>query len=81
MGNNNENIPRIISIFTDTLAAEILPETVSTRMVNAVKVILNSLPEDVKTSLWNSIDPEKRKTLQVNFKTIDGINIFKIIDH
>jgi len=65
LGNNNENIPRIISIFAEVLVAAILPEIVSTRMVNAVKVILNSLSDDDKTSLWNSIDPEKRQALQV----------------
>ncbi|CAG8467575.1 10518_t:CDS:10 [Funneliformis mosseae] len=64
LGNNNENIPRIISIFAEVLAAAILPETVSTRMVSAVKVILSSLSDDVKASLWNSIDPENRKALQ-----------------
>jgi hypothetical protein len=60
-----------------------LPETVSTRMVNAVKVILNSLPEDVKTSLWNSIDPEKRKALQVNFKQLMFFELIslEIMDH
>jgi len=71
LGNNNENIPRIISIFTEVLASAILPEAVSIRMVSAVKVILNSLPENVKTSLWNSIDPEKRNALQVNPETIE----------
>jgi len=52
-------------------------------MVNAVKVILNSLPEDVKTSLWNSIDPEKRKALQVNFKPLMFFELIslEIIDH
>ncbi|CAG8663708.1 8238_t:CDS:10, partial [Funneliformis caledonium] len=65
LGNNNENIPRIISIFAEVLAAAILPETVSTRMVSAVKVILSSLSDDVKASLWNSIDPENRKALQI----------------
>ncbi|PKC17490.1 ARM repeat-containing protein [Rhizophagus irregularis] len=64
LGNNNENFHNIILIFIDVLASAILPEAVSTRMVSAVKIMLSNLPENTKTSLWNSIDPEKRNALQ-----------------
>ncbi|RHZ80549.1 hypothetical protein Glove_134g184 [Diversispora epigaea] len=64
LGNNNENIPRIITIFTEVLAAEILSEYVTSRMVNALKAILGNIPDEIKAALWNSIDPDKRKILQ-----------------
>ncbi|CAG8478858.1 3893_t:CDS:10 [Diversispora eburnea] len=64
LGNNNENVPRIITIFTEVLAAEILSEYVTSRMVNALKAILGNIPDDIKAALWNSIDPDKRKILQ-----------------
>ncbi|CAJ0632852.1 673_t:CDS:10, partial [Entrophospora sp. SA101] len=64
LGNNNANLPHIVNIFIDVLAAEILPEDTATRMVSALKVILNSFTEEYKTTLWNSIDPDKQMTLQ-----------------
>ncbi|CAG8558443.1 24474_t:CDS:10, partial [Racocetra persica] len=39
LGNNNENIPRMVDIFRDVLAAVILPEPVTIRMTNALKAI------------------------------------------
>ncbi|KAG9306967.1 hypothetical protein G9A89_000881 [Geosiphon pyriformis] len=63
-GNNHENIPRIFTVFTDVLSAGILSEDLATRMVNALKVIFGSLSNELKTTLWNSIDPHKLKTLQ-----------------
>ncbi|CAJ0823792.1 4719_t:CDS:2 [Entrophospora sp. SA101] len=67
LGNNNANLPHIVNIFIDVLAAEILPEDTATRMVSALKVILNSFTEEYKTTLWNSIDPDKQMTLQYQF--------------
>ncbi|CAG8499248.1 1824_t:CDS:10 [Acaulospora colombiana] len=65
LGNNNENIPRIINIFVEVLALDILPELVASRMANALNVVLGGLPDEVRASLWDSIDPDKRKALQV----------------
>ncbi|CAG8626806.1 8999_t:CDS:10, partial [Acaulospora morrowiae] len=64
LGNNNENLPRIITIFVEVLALGILPEFVASRMATAMKAILSGLPDEIKASLWNQIDPEKRKALQ-----------------
>ncbi|CAG8482986.1 1549_t:CDS:10, partial [Ambispora gerdemannii] len=63
-GSNHENIPRIVNIFTDVLTSSILSEVNTIRMDNALKIILNGVSDEMKSSLWNSIDPDKRKLLQ-----------------
>ncbi|KAI9339498.1 armadillo-type protein [Pilaira anomala] len=64
LGPNNANIPHIVKIFTETLAADILPAELSARMVNNLKMILGGLDENTRNQLWNSILPETRSILQ-----------------
>ncbi|KAK9729082.1 importin subunit beta-3 [Basidiobolus ranarum] len=63
LGANNENIPKLVTIFTDTLVAAILSAELAARMVNSLKAILGGLSDEVRNNLWNSIDVQKRKAL------------------
>ncbi|KAK9764647.1 importin subunit beta-3 [Basidiobolus ranarum] len=63
LGANNENIPKLVSVFTDTLFAAILPAELASRMVNSLKAILGGISDEARNNLWNSIDVEKRKAL------------------
>jgi hypothetical protein len=64
LGPNNANIPLLVKIFTEVLAAEILLPDLSGRMVMSLKVILGSLDETTRNQLWNAIAPETRSILQ-----------------
>ncbi|ORY01320.1 ARM repeat-containing protein [Basidiobolus meristosporus CBS 931.73] len=63
LGANNENIPKLVTIFTDTLVAAILSTELAARMVNSLKAVLGGLSDDMRNNLWNSIDVQKRKAL------------------
>jgi hypothetical protein len=64
LGPNNANIPLLVKIFTEVLAAEILLPDLNGRMVMSLKVILGSLDETTRNQLWNAITPETRSILQ-----------------
>ncbi|KAG2213565.1 hypothetical protein INT46_002271 [Mucor plumbeus] len=64
LGPNNANIPHLVKIFTEVLAADILSPELAARMVNHLKVILGGLDENTRTQLWNAISVETRTILQ-----------------
>ncbi|KAI8992324.1 armadillo-type protein [Pilobolus umbonatus] len=64
LGPNNSNIPQLVKIFSEVLAADILPTEISARMVLSLKVILGGLDEVTRNQLWNAISLETRTILQ-----------------
>ncbi|KAF9194751.1 hypothetical protein BGZ49_003131 [Haplosporangium sp. Z 27] len=68
LGLNNVNVPHIVTVMAEALAAGIVPEPNTTRMAHCLKAGLSTLDPTMTTSIWNNISPEKRKTLQdLNF--------------
>ncbi|RUS25813.1 importin subunit beta-3, partial [Jimgerdemannia flammicorona] len=64
IGTNSENIPHLVSIFTDVLVAAILPEQLAQRMAVTLKAVLSGVPDAARQQLWNQLEPEKRQALQ-----------------
>ncbi|KAF9339339.1 Importin-5, partial [Linnemannia elongata] len=64
LGLNNVNVPHLVTVMVEALVAGVVPEPTQSRMVYILKVALSTLDAAITTTLWNSIAPEKRKTLQ-----------------
>ncbi|KAF9938189.1 hypothetical protein BGZ65_000222 [Modicella reniformis] len=64
LGLNNINMPHLVTVMVEALVAAIIPEPIATRMVQTLKAALATLDANTTTTIWNSITPEKRKTLQ-----------------
>ncbi|KAG0255635.1 hypothetical protein BG011_004999 [Mortierella polycephala] len=64
LGLNNVNMPHLVTVMVEALVAGIVPEPTTSRMVHTLKVALSTLDSTITTAIWNSIAPEKRKTLQ-----------------
>ncbi|KAF9394692.1 hypothetical protein CPC16_010607 [Podila verticillata] len=64
LGLNNVNMPHLVTVMVEALVAGIIPEPIATRMVHTLKAALGSMDSNMTSTIWNSISPEKRKTLQ-----------------
>ncbi|KAF9143232.1 hypothetical protein BGX30_001008 [Mortierella sp. GBA39] len=64
LGLNNVNVPHLVTVMVEALVAGVVPEPTQSRMVYILKAALSTLDAAITTTLWNSIAPEKRKTLQ-----------------
>ncbi|KAF9129600.1 hypothetical protein BGW39_004001 [Mortierella sp. 14UC] len=64
LGLNNVNMPHLVTVMVEALVAGIIPEPIATRMVHTMKAALASMDSNMTSTIWNSISPEKRKTLQ-----------------
>ncbi|CEP09674.1 hypothetical protein [Parasitella parasitica] len=64
LGSNNSNIPKLVNIFADVLASDILAPELASRMVNSLKIALGSVDENTRNHLWNSISIETRNILK-----------------
>ncbi|KAK3832761.1 MAG: importin subunit beta-3 [Linnemannia gamsii] len=64
LGLNNVNMPHLVTVMVEALVAGLVPEPTQSRMVYILKAALSTLDAAITTTLWNSIAPEKRKTLQ-----------------
>ncbi|KAF9103746.1 hypothetical protein BGX27_010397 [Mortierella sp. AM989] len=64
LGLNNVNMPHLVTVMAEALVAGVVPEPNTTRMVQYLKAALSTLDPTITTTIWNSISPEKRKTLQ-----------------
>ncbi|KAI1316705.1 hypothetical protein EDD11_009594 [Mortierella claussenii] len=64
LGLNNVNVPHLVTVMVEALVAGMVPEPNTTRMVQTLKAALSTLDSTITTTIWNSIAPEKRKTLQ-----------------
>lgn len=64
LGQNNANIPSLVKIFTEVLAADILQPELTGRVVNSLKVILGGVDDATRSQLWNAIPVDTRAILQ-----------------
>lgn len=64
LGRNNSNVPHLVTVMVEALVSGVVPEKLANRMVLTLKAALSTLDSNVTSAIWNSIDPEKRKTLQ-----------------
>ncbi|KAG0008239.1 hypothetical protein BGZ80_003661, partial [Entomortierella chlamydospora] len=64
LGLNNVNMAHLITVMAEALVAGVVPEPNTTRMVHCLKAGLTTLDPTITSTIWNSISPEKRKTLQ-----------------
>lgn len=64
LGLNNINMPHLVTVMVEALVAAIVPEPIATRMVQTLKAALATLDSNTTNTIWNSISPEKRRTLQ-----------------
>lgn len=58
------HMPHLVTVMVEALVAGIIPEPIATRMVQTLKAALGSMDSNMTSTIWNSITPEKRKTLQ-----------------
>ena len=58
-----DNLPKLVGIFTDVVTAQILSVEMTTYMINTMKGILSQCDENAKQTLWNSLTPDKQKFL------------------
>ncbi|KXS13655.1 importin subunit beta-3 [Gonapodya prolifera JEL478] len=58
------DVPKLLRVFSEALAAEILEEGVANRMSNMLKMALGMCQRDVVEALWASLTVEQRTSLQ-----------------
>jgi len=58
-----DNLPKLVGIFTDVVTAQILSVEMTTYMINTMKGILSQCDENAKQALWNSLTPDRQKFL------------------
>lgn len=64
LGPNNSQVPHLVKVLTEALAADILDQELTGRVVNSLKMVLGGMDEQSRTQLWNAISPETRSILQ-----------------
>lgn len=64
LGLNNVNMPHLVTVMVEALVSGVVPESLTARMVLTLKAALSILDSTMTAAIWNSIDPEKKKTLQ-----------------
>ncbi|KAF9939192.1 hypothetical protein BGZ65_011271 [Modicella reniformis] len=58
------NVPHLVTVMVEALVSGVVPEPLTARMVIILKAVLSTLDSTNRTTIWNNIDPEKRKTLK-----------------
>ncbi|XP_039139952.1 importin-5-like [Dioscorea cayenensis subsp. rotundata] len=66
LGPNNHYLPKIISIFAEVLCAgnELATEQTSSRMINLLRQLQQTLPPAVLASTWSTLHPQQQLALQ-----------------
>ncbi|KAF9415626.1 hypothetical protein BGZ76_004776, partial [Entomortierella beljakovae] len=53
LGLNNVNVPHLVTVMAEALAAGVVPEPTTTKMVHCFKAALNTLDPTIKATIWN----------------------------
>jgi len=69
IGPNYANVPHILAIFGEILGTDLIDETLAKRIVNALKQLQTSVPADVITKSWTSLNPTHQQKLQQAIST------------
>ncbi|KAI5084377.1 hypothetical protein GOP47_0000546 [Adiantum capillus-veneris] len=66
LGANNQNLPKVISVFAEVLSAgnDLATEQTVERMVNLLRRIQQTLPPPALASTWSSLQPQQQAALQ-----------------
>ncbi|MCO5568487.1 hypothetical protein L7F22_022186 [Adiantum nelumboides] len=66
LGANNQNLPKVISVFAEVLSAgnDLATEQTVARMVNLLRRIQQTLPPPTFASTWSSLQPQQQAALQ-----------------
>ncbi|XP_006650446.2 importin-5-like [Oryza brachyantha] len=66
LGQNNQYLPKIISIFAEILCAgkDLATEQTFSKMVNLLRQLQTTLPPSVLASTWSSLQPQQQLALQ-----------------
>lgn len=64
LGLNNVNLPHLVNVMVEALVSGVVPDALTSRMVMTLKAIISTLDANITATIWDNIDPEKRKTLQ-----------------
>ncbi|KAF8681903.1 hypothetical protein HU200_045352 [Digitaria exilis] len=66
LGQNNQYLPKIVSVFAEILCAgkDLASEQTASRMVNLLRQLQTTLPPSVLASTWSSLQPQQQLALQ-----------------
>ncbi|KAM0923386.1 hypothetical protein ACQ4PT_005570 [Festuca glaucescens] len=66
LGNNNQYLPKIVSIFAEILCAgkDLATEQTASKIVNLLRQLQTTLPPAVLASTWSSLQPQQQLALQ-----------------
>ncbi|KAL2540861.1 ARM repeat superfamily protein [Abeliophyllum distichum] len=66
LGPNNQNLPKIVSVFAEVLCAgkDLATEQTASRMINLLRQLQQTLPPSTLASTWSSLQPQQLIALQ-----------------
>eukprot|EP00850_Spirogloea_muscicola_P020012 SM000205S06219 [mRNA] locus=s205:248959:255137:+ [translate_table: standard] len=66
LGPNNQNLPRIVSVFAEVLGggSELATEETSVRMITLLRHLQQAMPRDALNATWARLEPRQQATLQ-----------------
>ncbi|CAA7399284.1 unnamed protein product [Spirodela intermedia] len=66
LGPNNQNLPKIVGVFTEVLCGgkDLATEQTTSRMVSLLRQLQQTLPPAVLASTWSSLQPQQQLALQ-----------------
>ncbi|GKA65282.1 importin-5-like protein [Tanacetum coccineum] len=66
LGPNNQNIPKIVSVFAEILCAgkDLATEQTISRIVNLLRQLQQTLPPAIFASTWQSLQPQQQLAIQ-----------------
>nr|CAD1840395.1 unnamed protein product [Ananas comosus var. bracteatus] len=66
LGPNNQYLPKIVSVFAEVLCTgkDLATEQTTSRMINLLRQLQQTLPPSVLASTWSSLEPQQQLALQ-----------------
>ncbi|XP_022869019.1 importin-5-like [Olea europaea var. sylvestris] len=66
LGPNNQYLPKIVAVFAEVLCAgkDLATEQTSSRMINLLRQLQQTLPPSTLASTWSSLQPQQQLALQ-----------------
>ncbi|OAY80132.1 Importin-5 [Ananas comosus] len=66
LGPNNQYLPKIVSVFAEVLCTgkDLATEQTTSRMINLLRRLQQTLPPSVLASTWSSLEPQQQLALQ-----------------
>ncbi|PWA67548.1 importin-5 [Artemisia annua] len=66
LGSNNQNLPKIVSIFAEILCAgkDLASDQTISRIINLLRQLQQKLPPAILASIWSALQPQQQLALQ-----------------